>query len=212
MKTTDVSSLFGQKPDTFDVFEHLLMALNPDSPCVDLGCGHGKYAIIADKQGLDITGVDGRPDRIPFDYKGVKWVVSDVMDFDVSQFKTVFLFGLLYHMERKNQEILLSRMKTCKTLIINTHFAHIENGKLENEYMKKLLTITPDKSGAIYKESDHLSELKSRTMAALNNTKSFWPTLDTLEAMLNKAGFSDVSLITPYMSENRTFIVARKGR
>lgn len=212
MKTTDVSSLFGLKPDTFDVFEHLLMALNPDSPCVDLGCGHGKYAILADKQGLDVTGVDGRPDRIPFDYKGVKWVVSDVMDFDLSPYKTVFLFGLLYHMERESQERLLNGLKNCEILMINTHFARIENGQLQNEFMKDRLTVLPDLSGAIYKESNHLSELKSRPLAALNNTKSFWPTLDTLEVMLNKAGFSDVSLITPYMSENRTFIVARRGR
>ncbi len=181
---------------------------------LDMGTGHGKFAIHMRNKGFKVTAVDGRSTRIPFNEKNIRWVVMDIMDFSLIGYDTVLFCGLLYHLTLKQQLEILKQID-CKTLIINTHFAELQGDKILNEFQKDKLSMPNSGHGSkykglIYKECDDLDELESRPLAALNEKEAFWPTLESLEDMVRSVGFTSFEVLTPYIFENRTFIICTR--
>ena len=97
----------------------------------DLGCGHGKFSIMSRDLGHDVTGIDARNVRMPLNEKNINWVVSDVCDLKSIKSDTILYFGLLYHLNYEQQINLLKVMDT-NLLVINTHFAKIDNNIISN--------------------------------------------------------------------------------
>jgi SAM-dependent methyltransferase len=178
---------------------------------IDLGCGHGKFSIMCRDLGYDVTGIDARNVRIPLKEKNITWKIQDVSTLDVIESDTVLYFGLLYHLNYEQQIKLLKSIKT-NLLIINTHFAVIEDGEIKNITNKDKLSIINQGEihGVIYEESKTLNSLKNRPLASFSNLTSFWPTLDCLTNMLINVGkYNKVYVVEPYLMSDRTYIVAK---
>jgi len=178
----------------------------------DLGCGHGKFSIMSRDLGYDVTGIDARNVRIPLEEKNITWKIQDVSTLDIIESDTVLYFGLLYHLNYEQQVKLLKSIKT-DLLIINTHFAVIDNVEIKNITNKdKLSIINEDKiQGVIYEESKTFDSLKNRPLASFSNLTSFWPTLDCLTDMLITFGkYTKVYVVEPYLMSDRTYIIAKK--
>jgi SAM-dependent methyltransferase len=167
---------------------------------LDLGCGHGKYSIMARNLGFDVTAMDARPDRIPFHEEKIKWIVKDVSDFDFSYYDVVLFLGLLYHLPFAVQMDILMKLQ-CRLLVIDTHYCLPE---WEN------LCFIGGFYGCNYHEADTIGELKARSRAAFSNTDSFLPSPETLEKMVFGAGFSSFAKVLPIAKKNRTFFIAVK--
>lgn len=179
---------------------------------IDLGCGHGKFSIMSRDLGHKVTGIDARNVRIPFNEKNINWVISDVCDLKTIKSDTILYFGLLYHLNYEQQVNLLEKMDT-NLLVINTHFANIDNDKILNITNNDKLTIVKNHEyqGVIYEESKTLESLKTRPLASFSNITSFWPTLECLSNMLkNIGGYKNVYVVEPYLMGDRTYIIAKK--
>jgi hypothetical protein len=125
---------------------------------------------------------------------------------------TVLYFGLLYHLNYEQQVKLLKSIKT-DLLVINTHFAVINDGVINNITNKDKLSIIKEGKvhGVIYEESKNFDSLKGRPLASFSNLTSFWPTLDCLtDMLLNIGGYSKVYVVEPYLMGDRTYIIAKK--
>ena len=198
---------------TFKCFEKINEYFDFGETVIDLGCGHGKFSIICRDLGYKVTGIDARRTRVPFHERGIDWIISDVSTLDTIEADTVLYFGLLYHLNYEQQVDILSKIKS-NTLVINTHFAIIDNnGDIKNETNIKSLSIdeTLKYNGVIYKESDSFESLASRPLASFSNLTSFWPTIDSLCDMLKDiGGYKEIFVVEPYLMRDRTYIIARK--
>jgi len=178
----------------------------------DLGCGHGKFSIISRDLGYDVTGIDARNDRVPFNEKNIKWKIQDISKLNEIKSDTVLYFGLLYHLNYEQQIKTLNIIKT-NLLVINTHLAIINDGQISNVTKNDKLKIINDDNikGVIYEESKTFDSLKARPLASFSNLTSFWPTIDCLTDMLiDIGGYSKVYVVEPYLMEDRTYIIAKK--
>ena len=206
----DNSSNYEEK--VFGFFNQIHNLFDFGKTITDLGCGHGKYSIICRNLGYDVVGIDARDTRIPFEEKGIKWVISDVDDLKNIESDTILYFGLLYHLNYQQQINLLKKLKT-NLLIINTHFADIKNNEINNITKKDKLSIPKNKEydGLIYEEAKNFDSLKVRPLASFSNLTSFWPTLDELSKMLRiYGGFNEIYVVEPYLISDRTYIIAKK--
>lgn len=91
-------------------FKSLLKPLSGER-LLDLGCGHGKFAVAAANMGWRVTGVDARSERWPDDER-VEWVQCDVREYPLEGFDVISVLGLLYHMDQTTQ---LELLKKCAT-------------------------------------------------------------------------------------------------
>jgi hypothetical protein len=167
-----------------EIFKHLIDPLTPGS-LVDLGTGHGAFAVLAHDAGWNVTAVDARPDRWP-ETVGIQWIQKDVREFDPSGFDVVCMLGLLYHLEVEDQVLLLQRAAGT-TLIIDTHVAEF-----------------PVVDVAGY-QGQYFIELTDKPTASWNNERSFWPTEASFLRMLKDAGYSNVMKLDPPYYPFRTF-------
>lgn len=65
--------------DRLAQFRQILRPLRPGR-LVNLGTGHGKFAMLAEGLGWEVTGVDARTQRLP-QSNTIEWVESDVRRF-----------------------------------------------------------------------------------------------------------------------------------
>jgi SAM-dependent methyltransferase len=205
-------SEFDYETKVYQGFYNINKQFNFGETVIDLGCGHGKFSVMCRDLGYNVTGIDARNVRIPFNEKNITWKIHDVTTLDVIESDTVLYFGLLYHLNYEQQVKLLKSIKT-NLLVINTHFAIIKNDKIENVTNKDKLSIinTNNIQGVIYEESKNFDSLKNRPLASFSNLTSFWPTLDYLSEMLILiGGYSKVYVVEPYLMEDRTYIIAEK--
>lgn len=174
--------------ERLETFRAILEPLRPGR-LVDLGTGHGKFALIARDLGWEVVAVDARTDRMPI-VDGIEWVEADVRQFPLDDFDCISLLGLLYHLGVDDQLALLERCAGTLT-IIDTHVAlratHAERGYEGRTFEEKL----------------------SEPTAAWGNPTSFWPTEDSLIRQLEDAGFQTVLKRVPAYEPDRTFWVCR---
>lgn len=180
------------EPDTslkrVEVCRSILAPLRPGR-LLDLGCGHGKFSLMASSMGWEVTGVDARTERMPED-ENIEWVQSDVREFEIGHYDCILLLGLLYHLPVEDQLPLLRKCSEAAPLtILDTHVAG--DGKLHKRegYL-----------GTLYKEP-------GLTTSSWGNQTSFWATYPELLRMLRDTGFSHVAPVLPPYTEDRTFYI-----
>lgn len=174
------------------VFRDLLRPMRPGR-LLDLGTGHGKFALIAQELGWQVTAVDARTERMPMT-GGIDWVQGDVRTYDVAGFDCIALLGLLYHLEFQAVRDLLRRCAGTPT-ILDTHTAlrvdRVEEG-YEGRTFHEISDPTPER-------------LAATVTAAWGNPESWWPTRPALIRLLRDVGFRTILVLEPPIGSDRTF-------
>lgn len=179
----------------FELFGTLL-SLFPAGRLVDLGAGHGLFALAAADAGWDVTAVDARGDRYPVDDR-VTWVTQDVRETATADFDLVACLGLWYHLTADDQVQLLERAAGTP-IILDTHVA---NGKVARAELSDLVE-QRGYTGRLYTEPDQATH----SPASWGNAQSFWPRARDLYAMLADHGYS-VLTSQPFYQPDRTFFL-----
>ena len=170
-----------------EIFHSLLGTLRPGR-LLDLGCGHGKFSVLARDLGWQVTGVDARTERIPAE-SGIEWIEHDARTFPIEGFDCVAVLGLFYHLEIDDQIDLLARCGGTPT-ILDTH-----------------VSLRPTHQERGY-DGQHFHEKLAAPTASWNNEWSFWPTEEALLRMLSDAGFRFTLKLSPPYRQDRTFYLA----
>jgi hypothetical protein len=159
---------------------------------LDLGAGHGRFSLIGQELGWDVTAVDVRTVRMPM-VEGIRWIEGDVRTFDVAGYDCIALLGVLYHLGLADQRDLLARCAPTPT-ILDTHHS-----------LAPVITVD-GYEGHIYREpGSTLEELAQVATASFGNPESFWATREALGRMLHEAGFKTVLALEPPYLPDRTF-------
>lgn len=184
---------------------------------IDLACGHGGHSIIARDLGFDVTGQDGRLERIPFkkfDEKGIKFIHGLIEDVDLTDYDIILASGILYHLTLESNINLFKKVKESKanTFIVNTHFAIFENGLPINSKFRRLLSEMKVSDDLFYyAEYNERINYKEREAAALTNQYSCWFTLNSLiEAIQKYTGFTDMIMVRPFITEDRCWLIFKR--
>lgn len=177
----------------------------PPGHLIDLGAGHGTFSRVAAELGWRVTAVDARDERYPDDPR-VKWVVSDVREFDdYNDADVVCCLGLWYHLTLDDQRQLAHRAAP-RPLIVDTHVAT----QILPEYQKRIEArlsqiVTQDGfTGRLFDEGG----LESRPTASWGNRFSFWPSVASLERQMYEAGYEMFEQVTPPYLPDRAYFVA----
>ncbi|WAX56017.1 class I SAM-dependent methyltransferase [Jatrophihabitans cynanchi] len=177
----------------------------PVGHLVDLGAGHGGFSKIAADMGWRVTAVDARSTRFPVDQR-IRWVVSDVREFDnYADVDVVLCLGLWYHLTLQDQLDLAKRVHP-RPLIIDTHVG-TRNPDEYHGANPRISTLIGSNGyeGRYYNEAG----LRNSPTASWGNDLSFWPTVATLERQLYEAGYDTVEHLAPPHLADRGFFVAR---
>lgn len=181
-----------------ELFVRLLSLFEPGK-MVDLGTGHGGFAMEAADLGWDVTAVDARTERWPNDDR-ITWVQSDVRDHNLAPYDLVACLGVFYHLTLDDQLDLLARA-SGRPMIIDTHLDH---GEHEHD-LSEPVEVADGYLGRRYSEPGQLT-------SAWRNRESFWPTLGSFHRMLRDRGFYPVLTVEPWVSPDRTFFLALPDR
>lgn len=172
-----------------------MLGLFPPASLIDLGAGHGLFAIAAADAGWRVTALDARAERFPEDAR-VEWRVGDVRDQDLGGYDVVACLGLFYHLTVDDQLDLLARIRG-RPMILDTHVA---NGHPSPFTLSEPVTMRGYR-GRLFQEQD-----PARSTAAWGNTESFWPSTRALHRMLGEHGY-DVLTATPWYLPTRSFFL-----
>ncbi|MDP2291570.1 MAG: class I SAM-dependent methyltransferase [Actinomycetota bacterium] len=178
-----------------DAFERLL-SLFPPGKVIDLGTGHGKLAIRAARMGWDVVGIDARTERFP-DTTSVEFRHIDVREVSLEGFDLILCLGLFYHLTLDDQRALLARCAGTP-MIIDTHLAVGESRM--DDLLSEMVEVD-GLQGRWFKEG-------TDTRSSWGNELAFWPTPESLGAMLRNVGYGVVLESTPWVMSNRRFFVA----
>lgn len=184
----------------FRLFDTLLDRF-PPGRVLDLGTGHGKFAIRAAEAGWSVTATDARTERFP-DYPKVTWRQEDVRDTDLSGYDLILNLGLFYHLAVDDQLSLLDR-SSGTPMILDTHVGVPE----ERGFGLSDLTRQRGYRGRMYSEEN----LQHIPTASWGNDHSFWPTPRALVRMLTERGW-DVFTAQPFYQQSRTFFLCLPRR
>lgn len=189
-------------PLRFKWFQQMLSTF-PTGSMVDLGSGHGMFAIAAADHGWKVTALDARGDRYPDDDR-VEWQVGDVRDFDAGPYDVVVCLGLFYHLTLDDQLQLLGACRG-KPIILDTHVANnrpVPMVRSLSEVREVTAADGQTYTGKLYTEPDQ----STNSPASWGNDQSFWPRPRDLYSMLDAYGY-DVLTATPWYLPSRTFFL-----
>jgi hypothetical protein len=175
-------------------FRDILRPLRPGR-LLDLGAGHGLFALIGLELGWTVTAVDARMERMPMS-DGIEWRQGDARSFDVAGYDCIALLGVLYHLEYGDVRDLLRRCAGTLT-IIDTHTA-LTVDRVDDGY-----------EGWIFTEIDDYSpeRLASTSTASWGNPTSWWPSRPALIRLLRDSGYRTILVLDPPIGRDRTFYV-----
>ena len=172
-----------------------MLGLFPPGSLIDLGAGHGMFAVAAADAGWRVTALDARGDRFPEDGR-VDWQVGDVRHADLGGYDVVACLGLFYHLTVDDQLDLLKRSSGVP-LILDTHVA---NERPSPFTLSEPVTLRGFR-GRLFHEKD-----LTRSTASWGNAESFWPRPRALYRMLGEHGY-DVLTAAPWYLPTRTFFL-----
>lgn len=176
-----------------------LLSPFPTGRLIDLGTGHGNFAVLAADLGWQVTAVDARMERWPQDDR-VTWVHGDIREQKFEDFDVVACLGVFYHLTCADQEALLTAC-AGRPMIIDTHLDHGEHAHKLSERVSQ----GDGYEGRLYREPGALT-------SSWHNKHSFWPTLASFHTMLSRHGYSTVLTAEPWVTGDRTFFLALPGR
>ncbi|MGE0417357.1 MAG: trans-aconitate 2-methyltransferase [Acetobacteraceae bacterium] len=192
-------------------FAHLLRhVVHPlNRTLVDLGAGHCRFSMVAERCGFAVTAVDGRIDRLPADLGSIRFVRADVRDFDPTGFGVIAILGLLYHLPLADQESLLHRCAHGPPVVVETQ-VHVPAmiDPAEAKPWHRILA-RDGYEGVDFPEGDN-------PMASIGNATSFWHTEESLIRLFGNAGFSSVTLVDPIFRSvygaRRFYVLSPEGK
>lgn len=165
---------------------------------VDLGAGPCRFSRIAREFGANVTAVDGRMERVPNDVEdqGIHFVHEDIREFNIANFDIVIIFGLLYHLEIKDQMKLLRRCQG-KIILIDTQVYRPDLVVCYPQWeWEQSLVQSEGYEGIVFPEKDN-------AMASIGNKTSFWHTESSYLKLFNNAGFNNITIYHPlYLSKH----------
>lgn len=192
------------------ILEEFFKNQRPGKKLVDLGAGPCLFSSIALGAGFDVTAVDGRNERLPDDMSNINFVLSDVREYDITEYDVVLVFGLLYHLTLEDQIELLSRCPKKATVIIDTQvhipeLVQIEACRARGFDISKV-EHSMGYAGVLFPEAQN-------PMASIGNELSWWHTEPSLLKLFEQTGFNDVVKMEPaYVSKYgaRKFYICTK--
>ncbi len=170
----------------------------PVGRLIDLGSGHGSFALQAADLGWEVTALDARGDRYPEPRDPrIEWRVGDVREVDLAGYDVIVCLGLFYHLTIDDQLQLLDRARSIP-MILDTHVANDRPApmKLSDPVVQR------GYAGRLYREPDQ----SKHSTASWGNDDSFWPRPRALYRMLNEHGY-DVMVAAPWYLPTRTFFL-----
>jgi SAM-dependent methyltransferase len=175
------------------IFLNLLRAISPGR-LLDLGAGHCKFSLWGQRLGFDVTAVDARTDRVPAreTLGSIKFIQSDVRDFDFAGFEVILCLGLIYHLDIADQLATLLRCARARaTVILDTqvHIAEKVPADLDEAWARQPVE-RDGYTGVAFPERDNL-------MASVGNKFSFWHTENSWLRLFENAGFAEATVVTP---------------
>ncbi|MBC8469696.1 MAG: class I SAM-dependent methyltransferase [Planctomycetes bacterium] len=190
---------------------------------LDFACGEGVYAIEAALRGSEVVAFDVRNERMDegvkvkerFGLDNLRFEQTDIRNVDVGSYggaDVVLFLGILYHLHHRDVfKVVRNIYDMCRQfVIIDTHIALHGRIKIEHDGRSY--------EGRQYREhaDDDPEEVRrSRLLASLDNSLSFWFTKESLFRLLNDVGFTSVFEcnvpLEPFKLENRITIIAYKG-
>lgn len=173
--------------DRLSIFQTLLAPLRPGR-YLDLGTGHGKFALTADRLGWQVTAVDARTERMP-NTPGIEWVRSDVRGYPTEGYDCIGILGLLYHLELPDQINLLVRAASAPIVIVDTHYS-----------------LNP-KTQVMGYEGQWFDEELDQPTASWGNQRSYWPTKPGLISIFEDCGYQVWELQPPYQEALNFFFL-----
>lgn len=173
-------------------FRDILRPMQPGR-LLDLGTGHGKFALIAHEMGWRVTAVDVRTERMPMT-PGIEWLQADVRTYDTTGFDCIALLGLLYHLSYADVRDLLARCATTAT-ILDTHTA-LKVNEVHDGYQGRRFEEIADFSA---------ERLAKTPTASWGNRASWWPTRTALIRLLRDVGYRTILALDPPTHVDRTF-------
>jgi SAM-dependent methyltransferase len=190
---------------------------------VDLACGEGVYSIEAALRGAEVLAVDARTERMDegartarrLGLSNLTFEQNDVREVDAQshgKFDVIFFLGILYHLDDQDIfRVLRNLFGMCGQFVVfDTHISLQNIDQVEY-------------NGHVYQgmkwrehsDADPEGVRRSRLLASMDNTWSFWFTLESLIRLLNDTGFSSVYVcdvpLEPFKPQNRVTVVALKG-
>jgi 2-polyprenyl-3-methyl-5-hydroxy-6-metoxy-1,4-benzoquinol methylase len=189
------------------MFKAMISPLRPGK-MLDLATGHGKFALVAAKLGWEVIAVDARTVRFPNPdeesdpkraqlIKSIKWIESDLREFSIgrNEYDLVSIFGVLHHLEIKDQIKLLKRCSNMLT-ILDTRIAptaEVSEGTYNGQYY--------------YEPGKSVEEQAAVASAAWGNKRSFRSTEESLLRMVRDCGYTTALNMRPPHDEDYTFYV-----
>lgn len=183
---------------------HQMLGSFPTGRLIDLGSGHGMFALAAADAGWTVTALDARGDRYPEGDTRVEWVVGDVRDVDLGGFDVIACLGLWYHLTLDDQLDLLKRSQGTP-IILDTHVANDRPVPMKRSLSEPVTQ--QGYTGRLYREPDQ----STNSPASWGNDHSFWPRTRDLYKMLDAHGY-DVLTATPWYLPSRTFFLCLPQR
>jgi SAM-dependent methyltransferase len=190
---------------------------------LDLACGEGVYAIEAALRGATVRALDARTERmnegvdaarrlglanLTFEQMDIRQVTRD----SHGNVDIVLFLGILYHLHHSDSFSVLKNIYELSRqfVIIDTHVAL--KGDVEIAHDHRVY------EGCYYREhaeSDSEQVRRSRLLASIDNTTSFWFTKESLFRLLKEVGFTSVCEcsvpLDPLKAEDRITLIASKG-
>jgi 2-polyprenyl-3-methyl-5-hydroxy-6-metoxy-1,4-benzoquinol methylase len=178
-------------------FLSLISPLKPGK-MLDLGAGPGTFSLAAASLGWQVTAVDARTVRTPDPearhnlkraelIRSIKWVQSDIREFPIrdGEFDLICIFGLMHHLEMKDQVKLLERCSGTYTLatVRVAPEAVATEGPYEGMYRHE--------RGETREERDQIPQ------ASWGNEVDFWHTEESLMRMMRDCGYGKVMTMRP---------------
>lgn len=176
-------------------FDRMLALFQPGH-VIDLGAGHGVFAIRAADAGWRVTALDARGDRYPKDLgPRIEWRVGDVRDVDLSGYDLIGCLGLFYHLTVDDQLDLLRRSMGIP-IVLDTHVANDRPSPFTLSAEVEL----GGYRGRLFTEADQARH----STASFGNDRSFWAQPEELYRMLDEHGY-DLLEAKPWYLPTRTF-------
>lgn len=188
-----------------------ILSHEPGKTLVDLGAGHCLFSIKARDHGYKVTAVDARTTRQPdADTLGdIKFVQSDIRDFNTSGYDVVSNLGLFYHLTIDDQIDILRRCSSNPYTILETQ-VHNPEMPARADCNERLGDLTTEGRYT----GIHVTEVQN-PMASFGNPTSFWHTEESLLLLFGDTGYKEVIRVSPcFMSKygmRRYYVLVGKG-
>ncbi len=190
---------------------------------LDLACGEGVYAIESAIHGAEVLALDARTERMSEGAKiaeraglmNLRFEQGDIRNVTVNShgnIDIVLFLGILYHLDQRDVFLVLQNIhEMCRQfVIIDTHIALNGNVKITHngkDYEGKQVREHADNDSDVVR--------RSRLLASLDNSSSFWFTKASLFRLLNDVGFTTVCEcsvpLEPFKPDDRITLLAFKG-